>query len=803
MNINKNFEVNKEKNNIKKTKYSLIELKIMISSAFFFSYKTDENTYNYKLITDIIYNEKTKLVAKFKDFLIYDDISEFFRRYYLFNESSNRIKKLSKFYENYSKIYPNYIIIPESKYLYKNIRKKQKIIDKINHIDEENKENKNKLEKENQNENNILFNTEIKNSILKYEPSYELIKNKLNFDNIILNNLKKDSNNCLKYDESPMNSSKKYDRKNFHEIYFNTNEEKIENTYSETILNFSLNKEILMNNSQFTKLNENWNSFDEILSQLENKEENKKSNNLNINNIFNNFLKFQENINNDNKDIYTKLDEHSQINKNKYIPKLRNYFVNFYEKNKKYKKYKDEIIKNITTEKKNKYSKIFIYNSVNLKKKFVEYKIFQSFIETENERIMKNDFILKKCLLEKYYLNYFKNDSIKTKNLHILFSYIKKINYMLSDTEIIENNSYSNFLYDLNKNEDNKNSSNNKNFKIPYYGLKNNIANIENNFSSKEICINQKDNLIIINNSPNIIIPSSSCVNINNNFYNLGFNSNKFIKSKNKIKDNLHINIENFDNSTNNPISSTRSNQLIELFKNDKNLLNKINNNQGCFKSLQKKQEIKINPNEILENNNNCFSTPRNKDRNENNICHKVLRILQDYSKPKNKNFINYNYIKNKNNNKKNLEINNINNTNSTTQTNVNNTNIYENKLKTINSGGNNEKKKSNLNILINHDIKQLNKDSTSKNNQRNIFSFSPKILNTKNNKNNFKHILESYEDIQNEFNSLNSIPSNLYMNTDKSHREFPDKINYDKKNKNVENYNDLSTSRVYFFIYF
>ena len=60
------------------------------------------------IINDIIYNEKTHIVAKFKDYLIYDDNSEFFKRYYKSYESILRLPKYFEYYHTYSKIYPNY-----------------------------------------------------------------------------------------------------------------------------------------------------------------------------------------------------------------------------------------------------------------------------------------------------------------------------------------------------------------------------------------------------------------------------------------------------------------------------------------------------------------------------------------------------------------------------------------------------------------------------------------------------------------------------------------------------------------------
>ena len=45
-------------------------------------YLTGMDYYNVKVINDIIYNDETNLVTLFKDYLIFDDISEFLKRYY-------------------------------------------------------------------------------------------------------------------------------------------------------------------------------------------------------------------------------------------------------------------------------------------------------------------------------------------------------------------------------------------------------------------------------------------------------------------------------------------------------------------------------------------------------------------------------------------------------------------------------------------------------------------------------------------------------------------------------------------------
>lgn len=45
-------------------------------------YLTSREYYNVKIINDIIYNEQTHIVSVFKDYLIFDDISEFLKRFY-------------------------------------------------------------------------------------------------------------------------------------------------------------------------------------------------------------------------------------------------------------------------------------------------------------------------------------------------------------------------------------------------------------------------------------------------------------------------------------------------------------------------------------------------------------------------------------------------------------------------------------------------------------------------------------------------------------------------------------------------
>lgn len=76
-----------------------------------------------------MYNEDTRIVSIFKDYLIMDDLTEFMKRWYEEDDSQSRLSKIFKFYSSYSKVTPNYAVLPENKHLLKNITKKQKAVE--------------------------------------------------------------------------------------------------------------------------------------------------------------------------------------------------------------------------------------------------------------------------------------------------------------------------------------------------------------------------------------------------------------------------------------------------------------------------------------------------------------------------------------------------------------------------------------------------------------------------------------------------------------------------------------------------
>ena len=139
-----------------------------IRKTFNKKYSKMPNSYIINIIDNIIYNEKSHIVASFKDRLIIDDTGEFLKRFYKKKESDLRLPKFYEYYDLYSKIFPNYTAFNEGKYLYQNIQRKQRMIDLQEKMEMEAKIEKEKSEqsKDNLDERENVFNTDAIDSIL-------------------------------------------------------------------------------------------------------------------------------------------------------------------------------------------------------------------------------------------------------------------------------------------------------------------------------------------------------------------------------------------------------------------------------------------------------------------------------------------------------------------------------------------------------------------------------------------------------------------------------------------------------------
>ena len=157
-----------KENNTKSDKkiLSLRNLEKLVHKSFMKFYN-DDAYYNIIKIDEIINNEKSHLVAEFKDFLVMGDTGEFILKYYKKSETKKIYKQILDYYNENLFIFPNYVALHESKYIYNNIQKKQKIIDIQEELNDNKKENENnKKDNNTDKDSNPVFSVKEIDSIL-------------------------------------------------------------------------------------------------------------------------------------------------------------------------------------------------------------------------------------------------------------------------------------------------------------------------------------------------------------------------------------------------------------------------------------------------------------------------------------------------------------------------------------------------------------------------------------------------------------------------------------------------------------
>ena len=137
-------------------------------------YNTSPSYYEKFQILLLMENANTHLVSVFKDYLLFDDMTEFFKEYYISKDIYPRLKTIYDYYESSSYLFPNYTAIDEGKYIYRNIIRKQKLIDYLEDLEDKKKEKEEKRKnrkKQNQNEESSsyieLFDTKVYDNIRK------------------------------------------------------------------------------------------------------------------------------------------------------------------------------------------------------------------------------------------------------------------------------------------------------------------------------------------------------------------------------------------------------------------------------------------------------------------------------------------------------------------------------------------------------------------------------------------------------------------------------------------------------------
>ena len=182
-NFNKIIEMSSGNN---KKKITLHTLEKKIFAKFNIKYKIKYNPtkiYNETIMYTLLFNKNTHLVSLFKDYMIYDYVDEFLKRYYQTQETEDRLPKFAVFYKNYLTFFCqpcftsskyNYIIQRNREkkaelFYNKNFREKNKESNEDEGIIEDSEEDedyeigKSWIEK-------TIFNETVKKYIEKYSP---------------------------------------------------------------------------------------------------------------------------------------------------------------------------------------------------------------------------------------------------------------------------------------------------------------------------------------------------------------------------------------------------------------------------------------------------------------------------------------------------------------------------------------------------------------------------------------------------------------------------------------------------------
>ena len=191
-------------------------------------YNISSKTLNKYIINDIIFDHRNHIVAVFKNYLLWDETSEFLKRYYKKKDIFGRLPKISEYYEQYTLFTPNYlanegllIII-----MIKWIKKKKKY---LQYLEEKEEAEKNKKVKKNVNQNfEPLISEEILSLTKNRSKSFfsscvDLSKNTLElttFDNDIDNKRKNNENKkCEEQDNKDFNNEEFKNSISFTEIF--------------------------------------------------------------------------------------------------------------------------------------------------------------------------------------------------------------------------------------------------------------------------------------------------------------------------------------------------------------------------------------------------------------------------------------------------------------------------------------------------------------------------------------------------------------------------------------------------------
>ena len=574
-NLYNSIKQNMQKNRTKKENTNKEDKKILSFQSIekliyksFRKYYNNNSKFNIIKIDEIINNEKSHLVAEFKDFLVMGDMGEFILKYYNKKEIDAIYKQILDYYNENLFIFPNYVALYESKYIYNNIQKKQKIIDIQEELND-NKDQKNKNEKKEKQDPNKVFSVKEIDSILNETNTSGIRKYFGISDNSVTEN------------------------------GINKNEQQIFELIEKINV---IEKNSINNNKENNNNNKNYRDNNKSLKQ-EDKKISIKGNISNGNNK--SIIKEKENISNQKEKVIKGRNEKINIygqDKTKNISEIK-YFENKTLKNSNNLSQPNLYIKNQSN------TKIIFMNSINEKNNSKENS--KKVKEIIDKEIKKNDLAVqnKKKIIEKFYskennknlLNKIMN---KTKNFSLFQDNNEyNINGMnKSHPKIIINKTIIKEVVS-NKNKNTQNlvySKKSKNYKKE---LMNFLFSSKTGNNSKKLKYKENKNY--------------NTSRIDNNFFTSTITDDKStIMTNNQVLKNgqIYFNFKKDNLNIKNNLSNSCQNIIIKSYNSNKKKLNFNKTNYNLFSS--RNISYKLITNNLTGNENNYT---KKKDRNKNN----------------------------------------------------------------------------------------------------------------------------------------------------------------------------------------
>ena len=681
-------------------------------------YTTTKRTYNKFIINSMIFDRRIHKVAVFKNNLLWDESSEFLKRFYKKKESKERIPKISEYYEKYTLFPPVYfgleglIVIIMNKWT----KKKKNYLEYV----EDHEEDKKKI---------------------KTKESFEPLINSSSLNNITSSNKSFISKNTLELtkfeNESKKSLMNKNKNDNKNKNHANNGKNKIDNlSFSDIMDDLSSNYSVIINTDRINYDNKDIHNLKEQqkIKKLSNKDIdktrnlfylNKKTLNISNNNNKTNFNITAKKLNVKNAEYSPRKYVKISLNKNNNKLNIKNNNPNIIFRNNNnfnmpipsVKKYQKRFMNTENIKKINLINK-------NISKGTIRVNTISNYIQNnknkvgnENNNILQNNDKEHSASLKKYNnFNYAKNNT----NYNLVLSY--KNHYISSNNHVKEINSSEKNKIIKNKN----NILKKKNFiqikKEPFLSI-NNLNNSLNKYKqstfrnqisnynyTQEMISNpniSKHNLI--SNIPKInmdLINTNKIKEMVNNkklyledpfIYKLSqLNKKKTISltTANSLTKNKNMSINGFHSIIGNNYSNINNSKNKLKLSNKKNLvLSKINTKSNLV--YNKKRKIS-GDNSIRNNSANSTLIPKNNDSALNfNISNKKTNGWKNNTKNINSKNINLNLnlnihfnigLENKNKGRK-ILLNNtiINQLQNKTNKNQKYSNLIKNKEKDIN----------------------------------------------------------------------------------------------------------------------